>query len=95
MKETEEVTRKWKDILCSWIRVNIVKIALRLKAILKVSSMVTLLLLLLLLLSRFSRVRFCAPPEMAAHQAPPSLGFSRQEHWSRLSFFSPMHESKK
>ena len=29
---------------------------------------------------------------MAAHQAPPSLGFSRQEHWSRLPFPSPMHE---
>ena len=43
-----------------------------------------LLLLLLLLLSRFSRVRLCATPEMAAHQAPPSLGFSRQEHWSGL-----------
>ena len=24
----------------------------------------------------FSRVRLCATPEMAAHQAPPSLGFS-------------------
>ena len=35
--------------------------------------------LLLLLLSRFSRVRLCATPQMAAHQAPPSLGFSRQE----------------
>ena len=32
---------------------------------------------------------------MAAHQAPPSLGFSRQEHWSGLSFPSPMHESEK
>ena len=31
--------------------------------------------LLLLLLSRFSRVRLCATPEMAAHQAPPSMGF--------------------
>ena len=29
-------------------------------------------LLLLLLVSRFSRVRLCATPEMAAHQAPPS-----------------------
>ena len=29
-------------------------------------------LLLLLLLSRFSRVRLCATPETAAHQAPPS-----------------------
>ena len=31
----------------------------------------------------------------AAHQAPPSLGFSRQEHWSGLPFPSPMHESEK
>ena len=54
-----------------------------------------LLLLLLLLLSRFSRVRLCATPETAAHQAPPSLGFSRQEQWSGLPFPSPMHESEK
>ena len=32
---------------------------------------------------------------MAAHQAPPYLGFSRQEHWSGLPFPSPMHESEK
>ena len=25
----------------------------------------------------------------------PSLGFSRQEHWSGLPFSSPMHESEK
>ena len=50
---------------------------------------------LLLLLSRFSRVRLCATPETAAHQAPLSLGFSRQEHWSGLPFPSPMHESEK
>ena len=36
-----------------------------------------------------------ASPELAAHQAPPSLGFSRQEHWSGLPFPSPMHESEK
>ena len=39
---------------------------------------------LLLLLSHFSHVRLCVTPETAAHQAPPSLGFSRQEHWSGL-----------
>ena len=50
---------------------------------------------LLLLLSHFSRVRLCATSETAAHQAPPSLGFSRQEHWSGLPFPSPMHESEK
>ena len=50
---------------------------------------------LLLLLNRFSRVRLCATPQTAAHQAPPSLGFSRQEHWSGLPFPSPMHEREK
>ena len=50
--------------------------------------------MLLLLLSCFSRVRLCATPETAAHQAPPSLGLSRQEHWSGLPFPSPMHESE-
>ena len=30
-----------------------------------------------------------------AHQAPPSLGFSRQEHWSGLPFPSPVHKSEK
>ena len=45
--------------------------------------------LLLLLLSHFSRVRLCVTPETAAHQAPPSLGFSMQEHYlsSNPSFF--------
>ena len=52
-------------------------------------------LLLLLLLSRVSHVRLCATPETAAHQAPPSLGFSSQEHWSGLPFPSPMHEREK
>ena len=39
---------------------------------------------MLLLLSHFSHVRLCATP--TAHQAPLSLGFSRQEHWSGLPF---------
>ena len=39
----------------------------------------------------FSRVRLCATPYTVAHQAPSSLGFSRQEHWSGLPFPSPMH----
>ena len=48
---------------------------------------------LLLLLSCFSRVQLCVTPSMAAHQAPPSLGFSRQEHWSGLPFPSPPKHS--
>ena len=48
----------------------------------------------MLLLSHFSHVRLCATPQTAAHQAPPSLGFSRQEHWSGLPFPSPMMKVK-
>ena len=43
----------------------------------------------MLLLSHFSRVRLCATPWTAAYQASPSMGFSRQEHWSGLPFPSP------
>ena len=46
-------------------------------------------MLLLLLLSLFSHVWLCVTPWTAAHQAPPSLGFSGQEYWSGLSFPSP------
>jgi len=44
---------------------------------------------ILLLLSRFSHVQLCVTPQTAAHQAPPSLGFSRKEHWSELPFPPP------
>ena len=50
---------------------------------------------LLLLLSHFSHVRLCATPETVGNQAPLSLGFSRQEHWSGLPFPSPIHEREK
>ena len=56
---------------------------------------VSRVLLLLLLLSHFSCVRLCATPQMAAHQAPLSLGLSREEHWSGLPFPSPRHEREK
>ena len=36
-----------------------------------------------------SRVRLFATPWTAAYQAPPSMGFSRQECWSGLPFPSP------
>ena len=36
-----------------------------------------------------SRVHLCATPWTVAHQAPPSMGFSRQEYWSGLPFPSP------
>ena len=59
-----------------------------------VSASVTLyvhtkLLLLLLLLNRFSRVQLFAILWTTAHQAPLSMGFSRQEHWSGLPFPPP------
>ena len=36
-----------------------------------------------------SHVRLFATPWTAAHQAPPSMGFSRQEYWSGLPLPSP------
>ena len=41
------------------------------------------------MLGQFNRVRLCATPWTAAHQAPPSVGFSRQEHWSGVPLPSP------
>ena len=41
------------------------------------------------MLSHFSRVQFGATPWIAAHQAPLSTGFSRQEYWNGLPFPSP------
>ena len=37
-------------------------------------------------LSRFSRVQLFVTPWTVAHEAPLSMGFSRQEYWSRLPF---------
>ena len=37
----------------------------------------------------FSRVQLLATPWTAAHQAPPSMGFSRQEYWSGVPLPSP------
>ena len=36
-----------------------------------------------------SHVRLFATLWTVAHQAPPSMGFSRQEYWSGLQFLSP------
>ena len=36
-----------------------------------------------------SPVRLFTTPWTVAHQAPPSMGFSRQEYWSGLPFPSP------
>ena len=36
-----------------------------------------------------SHVRLFTTPWAAAYQAPPSMGFSRQEYWSGLPFPSP------
>ena len=45
-------------------------------------------LLLPMLLSRISHVQLCVTPWTAAHQVPPSMGFSRQEYWSGLPLLS-------
>ena len=47
-------------------------------------------IILLLLLNCFGRVRLCATPWTEAHQAPLSMGFSRQEYWSGVPLPSPI-----
>ena len=39
--------------------------------------------------SHFSHVRLFVIPQTVAHQAPLSMGFSRQEYWSTLPFPPP------
>ena len=40
---------------------------------------------------RLRSIRLFATPRTVAHQAPPSMGFSRQEYWSGVPFPSPGH----
>ena len=95
MKETEEDTNKRKDIPRSWIeRLNIIKMSILPEAIYRFNA-IWIKIPVALLLSHFSHVRLSVTPKTAAHQDAPSLGFSRQEHWSGLPFPSPMHEREK
>ena len=41
-----------------------------------------------------SRIRLLATPWTAAYQAPPSMGFSRQEYWSGVPLPSPCQTSE-
>ena len=41
------------------------------------------------MLSYFSCIQLCATLQTAASQAPPSMGFSRQEYWSGLPYPPP------
>ena len=79
------IAKIWKQCKCPSIANQMKKI--RYIETLKHYSVI----LLLLLLSRFSRVRLCATAQMASHQAPLSLGFSRQEHWSVGCHFLLQH----
>ena len=40
-----------------------------------------------------SRVRLWVTPWTAAHQAPPSMGFSRQQYWSEVPLPSPKNQA--
>ena len=41
-----------------------------------------------------SRFQLLVTPWTAAHQAPPSMGFSRQEYWSGVPLPSPLTQAK-
>ena len=92
--KNKQFTEKEKQMILEHVRLYLISLIIR-EVQFKYMQRRHFSLLLLLLLSRFSHVWLCATPETAAHQAPPSLGFSRQEHWSGLPFPSPMHGSEK
>ena len=77
------------------VQVNIISSRIWEWDLVSIQFVAFIMVVVLLLLSSFSHVLLCATPWTAAHQAPRSLGFSRQEHWSGLPFPSPMHESEK
>ena len=47
------------------------------------------LVMVMVMVKSLSRVQLFATPWTVAYQAPPSMGFSRQEYWSGLPFPSP------
>ena len=67
----------------------------RAQAFQEITIIIKIIIILLNLFSAFyvvqwlSCVQFFAPPWTIAHQAPPPIGFSRQEYWNGLPFPSP------
>ena len=47
------------------------------------------MVMVMVMVKSLSRVQLFATPWTVAYQAPPSMGFSRQEYWSGLPFPSP------
>ena len=77
-------------------RINILnrfsKAELPLQSLIRNSDLVFVLFMLVamkLKVKSLSRVRLFVTPWTVAHQASPSVGFSRQEYWSGLPFPSP------
>ena len=52
-------------------------------------SIITSSVIFIVKVKSLSRVQLFATPWTVAYQAPPSMGFSRQENWSGLPFPSP------
>ena len=92
MEEIKYDTNRWRNILCSWIgRINIVNMIILSKEIYRFNA---ILAAAAAAKSLQSCPTLCNPID-GSPPGFPSLGFSRQEHWSRLPSPSPMHESEK
>jgi len=92
MEEIKYDTNRWRNILCSWIgRINIVNMIILSKEIYRFNA---ILAAAAAAKSLQSCPTLCNPID-GSPPGFPSLGFSRQEHWSGLPSPSPMHESEK
>ena len=72
-----------------WPQALLQRLPLRWPSPLGVSASPSVPLIRKVKVKSLSRVRLFATPWTVAYQAPPSMGFSRQEYWSGLPFPSP------
>ena len=76
-------------IIYSWIFITYIYIYIYIYIYLKADFIATFMIMCACMLSHFSCVRLFSTAWSIAHQAPLSMGFSRQGYWSGLPYPLP------